>query len=425
VAAVFWLNAGNAAPRVPWAGAVASIAGVGARLCLHRLAPLAVAALLAGCAVLEERVALPIELTEQVGIPGVPNARFWGDKLPEFTVRRLKNTGDAEIRASFAGIYGKPHHYLAISGGGANGAYGAGLLAGWTKSGKRPEFTMVTGVSTGALTAPFAFLGSDYDDVLKSIYTETHTSDILVRRNILDAIFTDAVTGTQPLRKLIEKFITDDLVDAIAVEHRAGRRLFIGTANLDAGRSMIWNLGAIAASTYPRKQALIHDVLQASSAIPVAFPPVLIPVYANGQRYEEMHVDGGTASQVFVYPAAVDWRRITRMLKVPGKPKVYVIRNSFLEPDHRQVKRNLLSIAGRTIDSLIRTQGIGDLYQIYSLCERDGNDFNLAYIPADFDLHPKEAFDPVYMSALFELGFGKGRAGYQWTKEPPGFANPR
>ncbi|MCZ6760557.1 MAG: patatin-like phospholipase family protein [Gemmatimonadetes bacterium] len=380
---------------------------------------------LVGCVSIPERNSLPPDLMNQAAIPGVPDARFWGDEWPKFSLERFEGYTTAEYKANFSGVYDRSHHYLAISGGGANGAFGGGLLAGWTASGNRPEFTMVTGVSTGALSAPFAFLGSDYDDELKAVFTTTTTSDIMTERSILSAPWSDSMADTKPLRKLLEHYITEEMVQEIAIEHRRGRRLFIGTANLDAGRGVIWNLGAIAGSDYPRKMALIHDVLQASAAIPVAFPPVVIPVEANGRLYDEMHVDGGTASQVFVYPAAIDWRKVTEKLKVKGKPHVYVIRNAFLEPDYRGITRSLLPIAGRSIDSLIRTQGIGDLYQIHSLCIRDGNDFNLAFIPSDFTEEPSEAFDPVYMGLLWERGYQMALTGYPWKKEPPGLATAR
>ena len=149
---------------------------------------------------------------------------------------------------------------------------------------------------------------------------------------------------------------------------------------------------------------------------------MIIPVEAGGESYDELHVDGGTGSQVFVYPAAVDWRKITEKLKVHGKPKVYVIRNSFLQPDYHGTKRSVVPIAARTINSLIRTQGIGDIYQIYTLCQRDGNDFNLGYIPSDFIEEPTEGFDPIYMKKLFERGYQMGVEGYPWSKVPPGFA---
>lgn len=376
---------------------------------------------LAGCASVPERQPLPREYTAKAGIPGVPEARFWGDEWPTFSAERFATFTESDFRRDFPSSYDRPHNYLAISGGGANGAYGAGLLVGWTASGTRPEFNMVTGVSTGALTAPFAFLGADYDEKLKTVYTTTTTKDIVTKRNPIAAAFSDSMADTTPLKKLIAKYIDSEMIVDIAREHKKGRRLFIGTVNLDAGRSVIWNIGAIAASDYPDKVELIHEILRASAAIPVAFPPVVISVEADGKQYDEMHVDGGTGSQVFVYPASTDWKVIAQKLEVHGKPHVYVIRNSFLDPDYEGVNRNVLPIASRTIDSLIRTQGIGDLYQIYALCERDGNDFNLAYLPSDFTDEPSEGFDPVYMKKLFDRGYRMALGGYPWHKWPPGF----
>ncbi|MDH4020806.1 MAG: patatin-like phospholipase family protein [Xanthomonadales bacterium] len=376
---------------------------------------------LAGCAGPPERQPLPPEYTLKAGVPGIPEARFWGDEWPTFAAERFEEFTVADFQREYDGIYGKPHNYLAISGGGANGAFGAGLLVGWTESGERPEFTMVTGVSTGALIAPFAFLGPDYDGEMKTMYTTISTKDIARKRKLLAVLSNDSMADTAPLKALIAKVIDAEMIDAIAREHKKGRRLFIGTVNLDAGRSVIWNISAIAVSDYPQKITLIQDLLRASAAIPVAFPPVFITVEAEGKQYDEMHVDGGTGSQVFVYPAAVDWQVITRKLKVKGKPQVYVVRNSFLDADYNGVKRSVFPIASRTIDSLIRTQGVGDLYQIYTLCQRDGNDFNLAYIPSDFTDEPTEGFDPVYMKKLFDRGYQMSLEGYPWEKAPPGF----
>ncbi len=390
---------------------------------VSRLVAIGLIVTIAGCASVPERHPVPPSLITKVGIPGIAEARFWGDEMPKFARVMFDTFTEADYLKYFSAVYKKPHNYLAISGGGANGAFGAGLLLGWTATGTRPEFTQVTGISTGALTAPFAFLGPDYDDELKTVYTTTSTKDIVEKRNIITALFGDSLADTKPLQALIAKYINSNMIGAIAREHKRGRRLWVGTVNLDASRPVIWNIGAIAASDYPHKIELIHDILRASAAIPVAFPPVVISVEIDGKRYDEMHVDGGTGSQVFVYPAAVDWREIIQKLKVQGNPKIYVIRNSFLEPDYHGVKRRVFPIASRTIDSLIRSQGIGDLYQIYSLCERDGNDFNLAYIPSDLMEEPTEDFDPVYMGKLFELGYQMAREGYSWKKHPPGFKN--
>ena len=389
--------------------------------CRALLASLLLLLLVTGCASAPERKPLPRELIKEAAIPGIPNARFWGDEWPRYAQQQFFQQSDAEIQREFSGIYGKPHNYMAISGGGANGAYGAGLLAGWAAAGNRPEFTMVTGVSTGALSAPFVFLGADYDDELKKVYTTTTTDKIAKKRGIISALLSDSMADTSPLKSLIAEYITEDMIQEIAREHRSGRRLFIGTVNLDAGRSMIWNIGAIADSNHPHKVELIRELMRASAAIPVAFPPIAIPVEANGKKYDELHVDGGTGAQVFVYPAEFDWPKIMKKVKARGAPNVYVIRNSFLDPDYQGVKRNVLPIAGRSIESLIRTQGIGDLYQIYALCQRDGNIFNLSYIPATFEEEPAEPFDPVYMSKLYDLGYQRAIKGYPWKDAPPDF----
>ena len=388
-----------------------------------RLVTICLIAMFIGCAGVPDRNPVPPDLTTKVGIPGIPEARFWGDENPEWSKKRMDTLTDSEFQKNYPGLYNKPHNYLAISGGGLNGAFGAGLLVGWTAAGTRPEFTMVTGVSTGALTAPFAFLGSDYDDVLKEVYTTTSTKDIVRKRNKIVALFGESMADTEPLKALIAKYLTPDLIEAVAREFKKGRQLYIGTVNLDAGRSVIWNIGAIADSDHPQKIELIHDILRASAAIPVAFPPVVISVESAGEPYDEMHVDGGTGSQVFVYPAAINWKEISQKFKVQGKPKIFVVRNSFVDPDYRGIKRRIVPIASRTIDSLIRTQGIGDLYQIYSLCQRDDNDFNLAYIPSEFTEEPTEGFDPVYMGKLFDLGYQMALEGYPWQKSPPGFNN--
>ena len=302
-------------------------------------------------------IRFPPELATRVEIPGIPHIRFWGDEWPQWSKEAVHNASYSDL-IQLPSLYNTRHHYLAISGGGANGAFGAGLLCGWTAAGTRPEFTMVTGISTGALTAPFAFLGPDYDGILKTIYTTTSTEDILKKKGVFSALFSDSITDTAPLKAMIVRYIRPDIVEAIAREYKKGRQLFVGTFNLDAGRSVIWNIGRIAASDYSKKIELIHEILRASAAIPVAFPPVVIEVKANGEIYDELHADGGIGSQVFVYPAAFDWKAITEKFKVHGTPEVYIIRNSFLESDFHGVQRELVPIAVRSLESLIKNPGI-------------------------------------------------------------------
>jgi len=377
-----------------------------------------VAITLVGCASAPTRLQpLPETLSAQAGIPGIPGARHWGDMQPPGFDTWLKLT-DAELAANFSGIMNRPHHYLSLSGGGADGAYGAGILAGWTAHGTRPEFTIVTGTSTGALIAPFAFLGPRYDPLLRKLYTELTTADLIERRDLLDILRNDSATSSAPLRRLLEQTIDDAFVAELAEQHRRGRSLLVGTTNLDAARPVTWSLTRIAASGSPRARTLIHDVLLASASIPGVFPPVMIEVEADGRRFEEMHVDGGVTSQVFVYPTGLDWSRVKQRLAVEGPPALYVINNNRGLLAWETAPRRVLPILLRSVDSLIRTQGIGDLAQIYLLSQRDGLRFNLAYIPASFKEQPLEKFDPVYMRKLFELGFERASAGYPWTAGP-------
>jgi len=280
---------------------------------------------------------------------------------------------------------------------------------------------MVTGISTGALAAPFAFLGSAYDAQLKEIYTIYSTKDLIRKRGIFEIIFGHSVYSTKPLKALITKYYNAEILEAIATEYRKGRLLYIGTVNIDAKRPVIWNISRIAASGNPKALDLFHKVLLASASIPGVFPPVLIEVETKGQRFDEMHVDGGTASQVFLYPTGVDWLRITEKLEIKGKPKAYIIRNALLDPRWEIVEPKILSIVRSSIGSLLRTQGFGDLYELYLFALKDDLDYNLAYIPNQFTLTPKELFDPEYMSKLYELGYWLAKPGYPWHKGPPGF----
>ncbi len=377
-------------------------------------------ALVMGCGSIPKRTPLPEGLSNNAEIPGIPKARGWGDKPPPW-LNKMMALPREDFQKLFPEAVGREHNYLTISGGGSNGAFTAGLLQGWTESGTRPEFNLVTGISTGALIAPFAFLGPAYDATAKEIYTGITTEDILTERSLVTAIFSDALADTKPLQKLLKKYITPEVMEAIGDEFRKGRVLTIGTTNLDAGRPVMWSIGRIAASGHPKALDLIRDLLLASASIPVAFPPVLIEVEANGKIYDELHVDGGGAAQVFLFPTGVDWDHVMKMLEVKDRPNVYVIRNAQINPQYMEVEPGLSNIAERSIDSLIRTQGIGDIYRIYLETKQDDLSFHLAYIPDDFDEKSKEPFDKEYMGKLFDFGYQLAKKGYPWLKYPPGY----
>ena len=361
---------------------------------------------------------MPPESSNAAQVPGLHAIRSFGDTMDPVFLEEIRTAGQREIDALRAA--GKEigiAEYLAISGGGANGAYGAGLLCGWTASGTRPKFKIVTGVSTGALTAPFAFLGPAYDDTLREVYTTVRTKDILKERNLISGFFGDAFADSCPLQRLLRRKVDASVMNAIAAEYAEGRILLVGTTNLDAERPVVWNVTAIAASGHPRALELIHAVLLASASIPVGFPPVMIDVEVDGRRYQEMHVDGGTSNQVFFYPPAV---KISEAAGIDRERRLYLIRNSRVDAEWANVKRDVPSIASRSIDSLIHTQALGDLYRIYATSVRDHVDYNLAFIPPTFEDKPRELFDPPYMQKLFDIGYADGTGGAAWHKKPPG-----
>jgi predicted acylesterase/phospholipase RssA len=349
---------------------------------------------------------------------GIPNPAFQKDILDA-----IKSEDEALFPVGADGI--KEYPVLVVSGGGANGAYGAGLLKGWSKSGTRPVFKAVTGVSTGALIAPFAFLGSDYDETLEDYYTTTSTKDVMYGKGPLDALNGDSLSGTQPLADQIARIVTPELLKKIAAEHRRGRRLFVGTVNLDAQRFVVWNMGAIALRG---DVELFRKVELASAAIPIVFPPVHLSVKANGGTYDEMHVDGGTMTQMFslykVMESMEDAIKAAGLDLAKLRAKYYFIRNGYVTGTYKKVENKLSSIADRAFETVINSQGVGDTYRIYEFMQKRGNDYNLAFIPGDFRPETKEMFDPAAMRQLFDRGYQDAANGYSWHKVPPGLNEP-
>ncbi|WP_022947369.1 patatin-like phospholipase family protein [Methylohalobius crimeensis] len=376
-----------------------------------------------GCALPVRQPAVPQDWSEKAEVVDVPGVRYVvRTEMPEFSKDAVESfyRERTYLAEQDQGAPLPPAIFLALSGGGDDGAFGAGLLCGWTAAGTRPEFKGVTGISTGALIAPFAFLGPKYDSVLRQVYTESSPKDILQPRNLLAAVFNDALADNAPLRRLVEKHVTEAMLEEIAREHARGRMLLMATTNLDARQAVIWNMTKIAASGNPKALELFHKIMLASAAIPGAFPPVMIDVEANGRRYQEMHVDGGAMAQVFLYPPSLKVADLSQQHGIVRERRLYVIRNARLDPEWAEVERRTLSIAGRAISSLIQTQGVGDLYKIYLEAQRDGIDFNLAYIPKTFNAPHEEDFDTEYMRKLFQTGYELAAEGYRWKDKPPG-----
>lgn len=380
-------------------------------------------ALLAGCALPVRGRAVPLSQAAHASVLGLPNERFFplhGTEPIEVEFLAVEERQRLSLglppNAPLPAV-----QFLVVSGGGENGAFGAGLLCGWSEQGTRPQFELVTGVSTGALTAPFAFLGSRYDQQLRAIYTETKPSHVLIKRFLTAVLFDDAMADNSPLYKTISGYLNKDMMAALAEAYGEGRLLLIATTDLDSQQQVIWNIGAIAASGHPRALETIRRVLLASAAIPGAFPPTMFDVTLDGRPYQEMHVDGGAFSQAFLYPAAVTRERRERIKRgqhvVPGV--AYVIRNGRLDPEWAATQRKTLDIAERAISSMIAASGYNDVRHMYDVALHDGIDFNLAYIGSDFTEKLPEPFDQRFMQALFNYGYQHAVHGYDWAHEPP------
>ena len=377
-----------------------------------------------GCATVE-RHPVPVDLMDRAEIAGLPGVRSWGDRHdPDFHADFVESvrlamadrlTGDADGGVGFAS--------LVVSGGGAYGAFGAGFLNGWTEAGTRPTFNLVTGISTGALIAPFAFLGPHCDAELERLYSGVRNRDIFTVRSPFLMLSRGSVAKSTPLEKLIERTVTDDLIDRIAVEHSRGRRLYVATTNLDAQRLVVWNMGAIAAGGSPEAIALFRDVLLASASIPVAFPPVYIPVVADGVLYDEMHVDGGLVAQFFLWGALVDTTDAIRELRLDPtlgqEATIHIIRNDKVGPAPETVDPGLVPIASRSIATMIKSVATADLLRIRRFGGENGPIIRYVGIPENFDIGEELGFDPAQMRRLFDLGRQMALSGDSWRTKPP------
>jgi hypothetical protein len=364
--------------------------------------------------------ASPNGLAEAV-LPGYPGIRFWGDEAPEGASTYLAEQ-QKQIRARVERDGARPNggrfDVLILSGGGADGAYGAGLLNGWTARGDRPEFGLVTGISTGALIAPLAFLGADYDDELADLYTKTSTDTLIEFRPLRGVFGGYGLVDTTPMEQRMARVITPRAVARIAGEHRKGRRLLIGTTNLDAQRPVIWDIGAIAATGRADAPALIRRIMLASAAIPGAFPPVLFEVEADGERWTEMHVDGGVTRQLFLYPRQFRLPPPATAPSVLRRGTVYAVRNTKLAPDYRPVAAGILPITTRSLATLLKSSGLSDVTVIAEQARQSGFELKLTSVPREFSVEENEFFDPDYMQALYQTGYELALHGDPWSDLP-------
>jgi predicted patatin/cPLA2 family phospholipase len=370
-----------------------------------------------GCGTSMPRNAVPENLVNDTEILGIKNVRSSSGTAPRDMTEALDAWYEEQRDARIIRKDGKESpdaNFLALSCGGENGAFGAGLLAGWTSTGTRPEFLEVTGVSTGGLSAPFIFLGPKYDETLKKLYTDTQTKDIATKKSWLNALGGPSLMDTTPLKKILERIIDENFLAEIATEYRRGRRLYIATTNLDTGQGVVWNMGAIAASSRPEALDLFREVMRASAAVPAAFPPVLIHVNADGKQFDEMHVDGGVSAQVFFLPVKFGFKDVEEKHHVIRDRHLYVIRNGKFNSDWKRTEGRLGHIAARSIDLLINNQGVGDVIRIKYVAEHNGVDFNLASIPESYPNTSKELFDETFMRGLYDYAYNRAQKGDEW-----------
>ena len=383
----------------------------------------ALTAVLAGCAAPVIRNPVPAALAETLPpVYRINGGRTWGDETPSDIRAELKKhlPNMTELARDAPVVNGRKQiEILALSGGGPDGAFGAGVLKGWSMRGDRPEFELVTGVSAGALIAPFAFLGSDYDNALEEVWTQYETRQLVTAQFLPGLLGGNALADTAPLRALIAKHVDAAMLRRVAAEYKRGRVLTIGTTNLDARRPVVWNMGEIALNGNQQAVELFRDVVLASASIPGLFPPVHIKVQVGGQEYDELHVDGGVTRQIYVAPLNVPYRAYDQFYAKPPDRRLFIIQNGRLSAQYEPVQEKTIPIAASSISTLLTSQNKGDLYRIYRMSLDAGVEFNMLAVPEAFAVRKTEAFDLTYQRALFDEGFRVGRSGGPWLKVPP------
>ncbi len=314
-----------------------------------------------------------------------------------------------------------PREILVLSGGGMAGAYTAGLLKGWSASGRRPRFDVVTGVSTGALIAPFAFLGPEYDDRLERAYTGARPGDLYRLRYPPSLLWSDSLADAEPLRRRVEAEITPEVVARVARAHAEGRRLYVATTNLDTKTLVTWDLGAIAAGDDPHKVDLFREVILASCAIPGLLPPVPITVGVNGQPRSELHVDGGVNASLFLPPSVLDAGRGAAGPAAATGTTVYTVVAGKLRLESRPVERRVLHVSEESLAAMLQARLEGDLLRVYVQARQAGAAFRLAGVPDEVSLPANwMALDGPALRRLFDAGYQFGAGGAAWRREPPG-----
>lgn len=385
----------------------------GSRPVVSAVAALALSLSLGACA-LGSREGFTVGEQAVAAVPGFGAVRVWGDAPAQEIAR-------AVLGPAARPTLGHDVNILALSGGGAGGAFASGLLDGWTRRGDRPNFDIVTGVSAGALIAPFAFLGPACDGILAKLYTGDGAGGIAEPANLIAIATGDGLLDPGPLRRMVDSYATPELIAAVAEEHRRGRRLLVVTTNLDAQRPVVWNMGAIAASGRPDAPALFREILVASASVPAVFPPVMIKAEAGNHSLEEMHVDGVATAQIFIRPdvfvgaATPGLRRRTH---------IWAVVNNTLPPEFAVTAKGTLPIAYRSLSTVFKAQTTAEVTAASEMAHRLGVDFELAYIDHAVPYDPTTPFGSSYMDRVYAIGSQEGRDGTVWRRDLAGLGIP-
>jgi len=366
--------------------------------------------LVSGCAYTPERNVLLN--SEQLNPLDTPGLRFWDESV--ISTDNYDFSHAIESLVEHSNKSGQANH-LALSGGGFNGAFSAGVLNAWSESGTRPEFDVVTGVSTGAIVSIFAFLGSEYDQKLKGYYTRTTADEMFKRNSIFQLPFRNSMVDVSGFEFKVRDAVDAIMVNQLAVERSKGRILLIATTSLDNEKMAIWDVGKIAQIGTPQAQQLIQDIIIASSAVPGLFPATRITLPYRGGMVDELHVDGGVSRQVFLIPQGFQKTFVPKNIE----KNIYVIRNGFLKPEFEEIENGLTSVSYRALSILIRRQSIGDIEHIYNYSERNQIGFNLAYIDDDFSKDDLSSFSLEYVQKLYDYGYQKTLDSDLWRRNLP------
>jgi len=363
--------------------------------------------------------------------PSLPEK--YANKLPWGAIDLdINSTNDSSIRNSLGSILTQkankyhlkdgsvPFDILTLTGGGSRGAFGTGLLLGWSAKGDIPKFDIITGVSTGAVMAPFIFVGGDELKKIEKFYTKSYTKDVF-KSAWYDFFSNGNIMNAKPLKKLFKKNFDKNFLDKIAIEHKKGRRLYIGTTNMDTGQLVVWDMGAIASSNRADKYERFNEIIYASSALPVYLPPQYMKIPINGKDYYQMHVDGGIYSQVFMIGLLINWREILDLKEDANTNfdvTLYTIGNrkyrqrDRYEPSERAPFDIIEAYVLIEMDLLFDRS----LYRLYQSCLQRNIKFKMATIPSKMEpiiVDPTE-FKPDEMSELFNIGYSMGQKKINW-----------